>query len=122
MSIPKFRLYDKHSKKMIYFDFSNVFGGKLEGNVNINDVMQYIGLKDNNSKEIYCGDIVLLRGRYTTGDDFKDTGYVKFDSIYAFEYRIVSTIDNYSFGRFSSEYLEVIGNIYENPELLEDGK
>jgi uncharacterized phage protein (TIGR01671 family) len=73
-------------------------------------LMQYTGLKDKNGKEIYEGDIVADRD---TSDcvfgvkwDVAKAGYYmppEFDEEYA-----------YSIGAVS---LEVIGNIYENPEL-----
>lgn len=79
-------------------------------------LMQYTGLKDMNGKEIYEGDIVK----------FADVvGYVEY---YLGSY-IIKVRDGYgSFYDFFDFYnekgdlveeLEVIGNIYENPELLE---
>ena len=66
-------------------------------------LMQYTGLKDKNGKEIYEGDIV----RTDCG-----TKYVRF-----IEGIFVATSDsNYSLNQFDE--LEVIGNIYENPEML----
>ncbi|NIQ92541.1 hypothetical protein GWN42_31275 [candidate division KSB1 bacterium] len=82
-------------------------------------IEQYTGLEDKNGKEIYEGDIVSWYNPYS-----KKTyiGYVKWDDEWA------------GFGLFlgSSKYceesdwykiiesVEIIGNIHENPELLED--
>ncbi|MDO4912985.1 MAG: YopX family protein [Bifidobacteriaceae bacterium] len=81
-------------------------------------LMQSTGLKDKNGKEIYEGDIVKYKyvvnaftGAVTYNKDFAGFGLVD-DGGYFFTFGELAE-DIY----FSS--LEVVGNIYENPELLE---
>jgi len=71
-------------------------------------LMQYTGLKDKNGKEIYEGDIVVTKGTSMSGKkwDHKPKTVV-FDPDYG--YCLLK----------SSLITDVIGNIYENPELLE---
>lgn len=89
-------------------------------------VEQYTGMKDANGKEIYEGDIVRVsdvdgNGGYVDtviwgGED----DYPAFDlKNHAVEYdsNALSSIVNGGF-----ETIEVIGNIHENPELLEEDK
>lgn len=70
-------------------------------------IMQYTGLKDKNGKEIYEGDIVVVR--FQMNDE--EPTYTK---------HIIDDIRNLPKMFGSSREPEVIGNIYENPELLED--
>lgn len=71
--------------------------------------MQYTGLKDNNGKEIYEGDIVQLSINEEKPHHFGKVEYLppKF-----------FVIDGEKSGLILTNRYEVIGNIYENPELL----
>lgn len=80
-------------------------------NILLNEVelMQYTGLKDKNGVEIYEGDIV----RHATDEGvykiiFEDGGFY------------VKNLFEYDFQTINEYPLEVIGNIYENPELLKE--
>ena len=82
-------------------------------------LMQFTGLKDKNGKEIYEGDII---GRYTPTSKLKDVFEIKWDDepqgFYADEQPgWDGTVLGYSLLE-NWEALEVIGNIYENSELL----
>lgn len=70
-------------------------------------VMQYTGLKDKNGVEIYEGDIIK---------HFGDFGVVKFQKgCFVSNWKTKSTLlKDFIMGN----RCEVIGNIYENPELL----
>ena len=86
-----------------------------------NDIvlMQSTGLTDKNGKEIFEGDIVKV----TDGDErtnFPDGGIgtiCGLDEI--FMWYIDGQVHNGLFDISQEYYIEVIGNIYENPELLE---
>ncbi len=78
------------------------------------ELMQYTGLKDKNGKEIYEGDIV--RREQNKG---KKTDHTIVFSDYRFAYT-TEYHGSIALNKVVSQHqsLEVIGNIYENPELL----
>lgn len=85
-----------------------------------NDIvfLQYTGLKDKNGKEIYEGDICAIDDLYCTQITvmFKN---LAFTGISKEHYAISSKGEFPNNGYSLSHYnLEVIGNIYENPELI----
>lgn len=105
----KFRAWDKERKLMDIVTTISFASGLVQGKQHHNreypqeiELMQYTGLKDKNGKEIYESDIV------------KEVlvGVVEYDapSFYA----ITPKGSHFH----ANEDCEVIGNIYENPELL----
>ena len=84
---------------------------------------QYTGLTDKNGVKIFEGDIVHLYG-----DKDTSTRFINYKALVIFAHggfcAIDGTLDDYAVCRFdftSSLNCEVIGNIYDNPELIEDG-
>ena len=90
-------------------------------------LMQYTGLKDKNGKEIYFDDIVKITWRKDT-DSYLQQGddYIEKEFIARIDWHIDRIVYVLANGKKlncpSDAQFEVIGNIYENPELLEDKK
>lgn len=106
----KFRIGNKETKDVIYGKY-NQSNNTLEYSEGcfiadigiIWDLMQYTGLNDRNGKRIYEGDI-LRRARHTS----LNGGL----TIVSFEYWYLCELERYNYE------FKIIGNIYENPELI----
>ena len=83
-----------------------------------NKIMQYTGLKDKNGKEIYEGDIVEAwsEGVRGVGSVSKriDGLWFMYPSYQKDRMWFLSPDES------GHDYVNIIGNIYENPELLEE--
>ena len=84
-------------------------------------VMQYTNLEDENGKEIYEGDLVKIDAGYGGDHFYKECiAEIKYDAPGFYPHNlndedgVVWQDDCYHFKSF-----EIIGNIYENPELLQ---
>ena len=77
------------------------------------DVMQYTGLKDRDGKEIYEGDVVEVEEWRTKSD--KNGSHWKW-YVYAVSFQNQQWLPD------DLDGARIIGNIYENPELLEEIK
>lgn len=120
---PRYRVWDKEEKKMIYdaertYDNYPVnissFGAVLDL-PSLYDVMQYTGIKDANSNRIYEGDIIRITTTQT-GETLKGVVfYNEEDAIF-----LVRTFKDgyFTFMSCDIKSVEVLGNIYENKELL----
>ena len=92
---------------------------KFEDERNGEDVilMQSTGLKDKNGKEVFVGDIIkCTRGclhEVYIEKEYGGTYFGGMPAVYLKDLR-----EGYAW----TEHEEIIGNIYENPELLEDKK
>lgn len=88
------------------------------------EIMQSTGLKDKNSVEIFEGDIVKVTGEdeeYSYNGvvkNYADEGYPAFDIEYPSEWHYESNALS-AIMSGGHETIEIIGNIWENPELLE---
>ncbi|PEC29155.1 hypothetical protein COL73_15630 [Bacillus thuringiensis] len=80
---------------------------------------QWTGLLDKQGKEIYEEDIVHMAS-VMPGCDIDEVGVVKFIEC-AFLFEKIDGSNGWSIFNEATE-IEVIGNIYENPELLEESK
>lgn len=84
-------------------------------------LMQYTGLKDKNGKEIYEGDIVK---KYNEVSELGGYSMLKVQwNIARACFELYNgTPEDYTYLYKTEEKLEIIGNIYENPELLSNTK
>ncbi|WP_286149674.1 YopX family protein [Romboutsia ilealis] len=133
----KFRAWDEEDKRMYCDDKVIVtFSGFLEEvyvrrNSTVDELidyklMQYSGIKDIEGKEIYEGDIVEFLDEEVNYshcgveyDEFINIGKVIFSHDELMGWDITNRNMDLEEVWHYREYIKVIGNIYENPELLE---
>ena len=135
--IPKFRAWDVLAEKMIdeilmisfvrkeiigkFSDGSTSVPLKFEDKRNGEDVvlMQSTGLKDKNGKEIFEGDILACK----TDDEVINLNifWDEEHALFMFESKKYNEQEPLAELVEDNTYpFEIIGNIYENPDLLED--
>ena len=129
---PKFRAWLKEENEMIIVDTMNWFDDEFESigdgitflrGADKVELMQSTGLKDKTGKEIFEGDIVkryrnpLFKAKW----EYQIETVVKREACLLLEKKFGRNSATMSFGSpfTKSDLLEVVGNIYENPELLE---
>jgi len=82
-------------------------------------VMQFTGFIDRHGKEIYEGDIVrCYDGAGEISEDDSDTGIGYIEWLDDHGFWNISKIENGLGDILQNGYIEIIGNIYENPNLL----
>ena len=150
MRVIKFRVWDSKNKIMSYQnedgDYAFIDGHEpvrsdqslaciLSGLIPDLLPMQFTGLEDKNKKEIYEGDIceqitpnhtkIKMVCRWGTFQRAMDTGWTVDISGFCFERSdgllALPIVKNWM-GKHDLETLEVIGNIYQHPELIPANK
>ena len=90
-------------------EFDNVQSETVE--VERETVGQFTGLTDKNGEKIFEGDILRERNG-------EDIGFIRYDDDDGMFYLVVVNV-LYDFSTVNSKWYEVIGNIHDNPELVE---
>ncbi|MEK3819644.1 YopX family protein [Cytobacillus sp. FSL W8-0315] len=127
----KFRAWDLDTQDRMYSwdEIKLHFNEHLEHERVV--TMQFTGLKDKNGKEIYEGDLIKKKFKdreigefYAIGEVVYGYWYAGFTVPYNYHgYKKLERLSN-SFDKdgwvVANRDMEVIGNIYENPELIKD--
>ncbi len=82
---------------------------------------QYAGLKDKNGKEIYEEDIIKIKHKFDNTEYICEIIYI--DGAFRTKKFIFGSYYDCLYYWYANDCeIEVIGNIYDNPELLEEGE
>lgn len=127
--IPKFRAWDKLDKKIYEVEDISWFNGEFDfigdgitfkRNADDVELMQSTGLKDKNGKEIFEGDIIAIEVDDTeTPINAKIFQNNKIGMLMFHVFEDNEDVPMVELLEENSVEFAVIGNIYENPELLE---
>lgn len=122
MNTTKFKAWNESSKQMIDGDML-FMNGESDGGTNSLQstldnlqknytLLQFWGLLDKNGKEIYIGHILKNEGHETITE-------VKWiDEFACIAAYCPADGNNYFYQKIDEKKIEIIGNIYENPDLL----
>lgn len=126
----KFRAWDKDAKQWVddvlltcnkyAFIFQNHYKCEFVGEDRDIELSQYIGLKDKNGKEIYEGDIIKSHGSHPLEVYWMGLAWgVRWKDLCNDEESIICDDGgDMEMDENGLKHMEVIGNIYENQELL----
>jgi len=123
----KFRAWNDYTNEMRldFAGFTNEFDvlnlTKFFNPENYLHLMQFTGVKDINNKEIYEGDIV--RASYSIMSKEISTVEFRRGIFFVLKKGRYYPLSEFMYdSRDKTKDIEIVGNIYENPELLEQGR
>ena len=115
----KFRVFDKISKKMIYFDINDPANlwFLINFDYEAEEVMQYTWLKDKNGKECYEWDIIK-KWNYIGVIEYCNID-VKYLIVWKWKTANKTMWADWLWSTYPTPYFDIIWNKYENAELIE---
>lgn len=138
----KFRAWDKDEKRFNYIDIEKMFDamgadyGLNQGQVDFMDsdiqtIMQYTGLFDDTGRKIYEGDIVEIQNKLETKTSYKSIVMMSYNGAIISAHpahikigekanRQLSSFCDYGFGGKYDVECKIVGNVYENSDLLKE--
>lgn len=118
LKLLKIRTFDKVLKKMQIWNFQDIWEFELMPDIKEYEIMRFTGLLDKSGKEIYEGDVVEFL--YKNPESQEKLAPVSCEVVWSDEGAwALKWPDGYINGaRLQPKKYTVIGNIHENPKLL----
>lgn len=83
-------------------------------------LMQYTGFKDSDGKEIYEGDLIRFYDKFLYEVRYEDAKFVCYNRSRGMDCYKWGNLHRFFDPDFKGYDIQIIGNIYENPELLKN--
>lgn len=130
----RFRVWDKNEKCFVPIDHDWGFAIRIDGGISHHHgvidygwqerfvISQDTGLKDNNGESIYTGDIIKFKGSTPNvyGGDICSIGYIRYEDggLFVDEGGLNEIYPLYDINGYADS-IKVIGNIWQNEEVVE---
>lgn len=116
MRTRKYRAWHREAKKLLFGTPSQIFKWLEEGQPI--EIMDFVGLLDKNGREVFESDICLIKFDINKVEDYIYNSLTTEEKNSGQRIFVVESPLFNNQPELNADYIEVIGNIFHNPELI----